>query len=59
MDNLIRPNKLAEILGVSKPTLYRRMKEPDFPRKVRISSKAVGFKESEVIAWIESKKIAA
>jgi prophage regulatory protein len=29
------------------------MKEPDFPRKVRISSQAVGFRESEIMEWIE------
>ena len=54
MENLIRPKKLANKLGIGLSTLYERMKEPDFPKKVRISSQAVGFKESEIMAWIES-----
>ncbi|SMO38314.1 helix-turn-helix transcriptional regulator [Fodinibius sediminis] len=54
MDKLIRPKKLAKKLGIGLSTLYERMKEPDFPSKVRISSQAVGFKESEIMAWIES-----
>jgi len=56
MDTLLRPRELAERLSISIPTLYRRLKEPDFPKKVRISSQAIGFKESEVQEWIESKK---
>ncbi|WP_138431877.1 helix-turn-helix transcriptional regulator [Fodinibius saliphilus] len=54
MEKLIRPNALAEKLGISISTLYERMKEPDFPRKVRISKQAVGFRESEVMEWIEA-----
>ena len=53
MDNLIRPKKLANKLGICLSTLYERMKEPDFPRKVRISSQAVGFRESEIIEWMD------
>jgi len=53
MDKLIRPKKLANKLGICLSTLYERMKEPDFPRKVRISSQAVGFRESEIMEWME------
>lgn len=53
MDKLIRPKRLAKLLGISIPTLYRVMKQPDFPRKVHISSKAVGFRESEVKEWMD------
>ncbi|NGP90015.1 helix-turn-helix transcriptional regulator [Fodinibius halophilus] len=53
MEKLIRPKTLAENLGISLSTLYDRMKEPDFPRKVQISKQAVGFRESEVIEWMD------
>lgn len=56
MEKLIRPNSLAEKLGVSIPTLYRLMKKPEFPDKIRISSQAIGFRESEISDWMESKK---
>ncbi|SHE87919.1 transcriptional regulator, AlpA family [Fodinibius roseus] len=54
MDNLIRPKVLSNKLGIGLSTLYELMKEPDFPRKVRISKQAVGFRESEIMEWIES-----
>ncbi len=56
MEKLIRPNALAEKLGVSIPTLYRLMKKPEFPDKIRISSQAIGFRESEISAWMESQR---
>jgi prophage regulatory protein len=54
MDTLIRPQDLANRLGIGLSTLYDRMKRPDFPRKVQISTQAVGFRESEIIAWMEA-----
>jgi prophage regulatory protein len=54
MDTLIRPQDLANRLGIGLSTLYDRMKQPDFPRKVQISTQAVGFRESEIIDWMEA-----
>ena len=56
MEKLIRPKALSEKLGVSIPTLYRLMKKPEFPDKIRISSQAIGFRESEISAWMESQR---
>lgn len=53
MDNLIRSQTLAKKLGIGLSTLYDRMKEPDFPPKVQISKNAVGFRESEIIEWMD------
>jgi prophage regulatory protein len=30
------------------------MKKPDFPRKVQIGPQAVGFRESEIIEWMDA-----
>lgn len=57
MDKLIRPNVLAKKLGISTSTLYERMKQPDFPRKVQIGKKAVGFRESEIVEWMERNTV--
>ncbi|HEX6983100.1 MAG TPA: AlpA family phage regulatory protein [Balneolaceae bacterium] len=54
MEKLIRPQVLADKLGIGLSTLYDRMKESDFPRKVQISKNAVGFRESEIMEWIEA-----
>jgi len=54
--NFLRPNHFAKKLGMSTPTLWRRVKQdPDFPQPVRISSAITGFVEAEVDAYIELK----
>lgn len=53
MEKLIRPKTLSNKLGIGLSTLYELMKEPDFPRKVRISKQAVGFRESEIMEWMD------
>jgi prophage regulatory protein len=41
-------------VGLSRSPLYARIKRGEFPRPIRRgSSKAVGWLESEVDAWIE------
>ena len=54
--NFLRPNHFAKKLGMSTPTLWRRVKQdPDFPQPVRISPAITGFVEAEADAYIELK----
>lgn len=56
MEKLLRPKNLCDKLGVSIPTLYRLIKKPEFPDKIRISSQAIGFRESEIDEWLNSQR---
>jgi len=57
IDRILRKPAVEEILGISTSTLYRVLKnDPTFPRPILISERASGFRESELQAWIESKK---
>lgn len=50
--------RIKEVLykcAVSRATLYRLISEGNFPRQVRLSSRAIGFYEHEVNEWIESR----
>lgn len=53
---ILRPSEVCELLSISSATLFRELKKEGFPKKIRLSSQAIGFKESELIDWIESKK---
>lgn len=55
MDNLIRPKDLANKLGIGLSTLYEWMKEPDFPRKIKLGPQAVAFRVSEIEDWMERR----
>lgn len=53
---LIRPIQLAKLLGVSKSTLWRLEKSGELPKRVTISERIVGWKESDIEEWLESRK---
>ena len=52
---LIRPNQLAEMLSVSTVTLWRMEKRGDLPPRIKISERAVGWRESDIEAWLNEK----
>lgn len=51
-DKLIRIKVVCELCGLGKTSVYSI---PDFPKRVVLSSRAVGWRLSEVQAWIESR----
>ena len=48
------PDVLARI-GMSRSTLYEWMRTGNFPPSVKLGERAVGWRESDVTAWIESR----
>lgn len=59
LDQIHRPKPLAKRLGVSVTTLWRRERAGDFPPHVQISPGAIGWRESDVQAWLETRKARA
>lgn len=51
-DRIIRMKTVLARTGLSKSTIYRKMKEGTFPRQVRISANGTGWHESEINRWI-------
>jgi hypothetical protein len=42
-------------LGVSRATLFRLRRRGDFPHAVRLSTTAIGFREEDLLAWVNSR----
>ncbi|RME85089.1 MAG: AlpA family phage regulatory protein [Caldilineae bacterium] len=58
-DNLriLRPAEAAKALGVSRSTLYHWCKhDPDFPPRIQIGPRSTGWLESDLLAWLESRR---
>lgn len=51
-DRLIRLPTVCELTALGKSSVYSI---PDFPKRVTLSRRAVGWRLSEVLAWIESR----
>jgi prophage regulatory protein len=55
---IIRLRATQDKTGLSRSTIYRLSKDPnsDFPGAVRLTPATVGWLESEVNAWLASRK---
>ena len=60
-----RPNKLLrlprvqDLTGFGKSSIYAGVKTGNFPAPVRLSARAVGWRESDIFEWIESRAATA
>ena len=52
---LVRPREAAAILSISRKHLYALAARPDFPERIRISDRVVGWRVSDLEQWIASK----
>lgn len=56
MDSILRPREVAARLGISRVTLYRkRAADTTFPLPVDTGAGKLGYRESELQAWIDSR----
>jgi len=51
-DTILRLPAVKAATGLSRSTIYERMRQGTFPAPVPLGGKAVGWLESEVGAWI-------
>lgn len=54
-DRIIREGECRVISGLSRSTRWRLERTGSFPKRRQISENAVGWLESEVRAWLESR----
>lgn len=52
-DRILRIRTVLDRTGLTRSTLYRKIKAGEFPRQIQISVNCVGWRESAVIAWLE------
>ena len=55
-DAILRRPAVEARTGLSRSTLYAMMARDDFPQPVRLGVRAVGWRESDVAAWLESRQ---
>lgn len=52
---ILRLSQVKEITGLSRSTIYLRMSEGSFPKKIDLGARAIGWVSSEINHWIEEK----
>ena len=55
-NEIIRPRNLPQITGLSKTTIWRLERAGKFPKHIKLSAGATGWKRSDIEAWLEARQ---
>jgi prophage regulatory protein len=55
MDNIIRIAAVLALTGLSRVSIWRLVRLNQFPSPIELSTNAIGWLESDVVAWRESR----
>lgn len=56
LNEMLRLKQAAALLGISEVTLWRLAENStDFPKKIRITSRCVGYRRGDLLAWQEKR----
>jgi prophage regulatory protein len=53
---IIRKHTVRAMTGLSDSSIDRHEQTGDFPKRVKLSKRAVGWYEAEVVAWIQHRR---
>lgn len=58
-ERILRRPEVEARTGLSRSTLYDWMKAGEFPRPVALGARLVGWRETDVQAWLEARETKA
>ena len=53
-DRILRLNKVLDLTGLSRSTLYRKVDGGTFPGQIKIAARCVGWRESAINDWMRN-----
>lgn len=53
---LLRRSEVEARCGIGRSTIYDWMKRGHFPNPVKLGSRLVAWRESDIVAWLESRE---
>ncbi|MBF0283865.1 MAG: AlpA family transcriptional regulator [Magnetococcales bacterium] len=59
VSRILRLNEVISMTGLSRSTIYRLVSKGEMPQRFKLGPKSVGWKFEQIIAWINSRPIAA
>jgi prophage regulatory protein len=52
---ILRRPEVETRTGLSRSTIYAMMADGTFPKPIRLGKRAVGWRESDIAEWLESR----
>lgn len=53
---IYRRNKVEELTGLATSTLYAEMSKGRFPRPIKLTGRAVGWRSADIENWLSSRE---
>lgn len=57
-ERLLRRGDVENLIGLRRSKLYEMVRAGEFPAPVKLSSRAVAWRASEVQSWIKAREVA-
>lgn len=54
-ERFLRFGAVAEMIGLSRSTIWRMEREGRFPKRVKIGTKSVAWRMSDLLAWMSHR----
>ena len=55
-DEIWRQRRVLAVIGMGRSWLYGAIARGEFPAAIRLGARAIGWRKSDVLAWIESRQ---
>ncbi len=55
-ERILRRPEVEARTGLSRSTIYELMTKGEFPKQVRLAARAVGWTDSSINEWLESRQ---
>lgn len=56
LDKIRRLPWVMETTGLRRTAIWKREKEGDFPKRVKLGTRNIGWRESEVLNWVATRE---
>ena len=54
---LLRLEAVISLIGMKRSRILQKVKDGKFPKPLRLSSRAVAWREREILEWIDSRDL--
>jgi prophage regulatory protein len=54
---IIRFPELIELIGLSRARIYQLMADDLFPKPIKLSVRAVGWKQADIQKWLDEREV--
>ena len=54
-NSVMRFPRVREVTGLSRSSVWRLEDAGDFPKRIQLSANSVGWREDEILAWINGR----